>query len=66
MGGVGSSARRGEWGAGGRERWAVRGARERGRGGLGPESAQPGGGRREIPFSFSFPISKSILLSLFL
>jgi hypothetical protein len=37
MGGVGSSARRGEWGAGrgGRERWAawaVRGARERGRG----------------------------------
>jgi hypothetical protein len=50
-------------GAGGRERWAVRGARER-EGGLGPESAQPGG--REIPFSFSFPISKSILLSPFL
>jgi hypothetical protein len=35
------------------------------RGALGPESVQPGG-RREIPFSFSFPISKSILLSPFL
>jgi hypothetical protein len=67
MGGVGSSARGEECGAGGRERWAtwvVRGVRERERGGLGPESGQPGG--RESPFSFSFPISKSILVSLFL
>jgi hypothetical protein len=96
MDGVGSSARSGEWGTGGRERWAVRGARER-EGELGPESALPG--EREIPFFsyfqiyftfffskisffkqifiyifwvskfpflFSFPISKSILVSSFL
>jgi hypothetical protein len=66
MGGVGSSARRGEWGTRGGPRGPCA-ARERGRGGgtwagIGPT----GGGRREIPFSFSFPISKSILLSTFL
>jgi hypothetical protein len=58
MGGVGSSARRGEWGAGGRERWAawaVRGAREIGGGELGPESAHPGGrGEEKVPFLFLF------------
>jgi hypothetical protein len=56
MGGVGSSARRGEWGTRGGPHGPCA-ARGRGRGGggeLGPESAQPGGGRREIPFSFFF------------
>jgi hypothetical protein len=53
MGGVGSSARRGEWGGAG-ERGGPCAARGRGGGKLGPESAQPGGGRREIPFSFFF------------
>jgi hypothetical protein len=71
---VGSGRQRGEgsvaWGAGGSERWAelaVRGARERERGGGGTWAGiGPTGGRREIPFPFSFPISKSILLSPFL
>jgi hypothetical protein len=53
MDGVGSLARRGEWGAGGRERWAVRGARERGGtwAGIGPAG---GGEKRNSLFFFSY------------
>jgi hypothetical protein len=58
MCGVRSSARGGECGAGvgGQERWVawvVRGARERERGELGPESAQLGG-EQKFPFLFIF------------
>jgi hypothetical protein len=71
MGGVGSSARGGECGAGegGHERWAawaVRDTREGRRGGRDLGQNRPSWGEREIPFSFSFPISKSIFLSPFL
>jgi hypothetical protein len=71
MGGVGLSARRGERGADGRERWvvwAVRSAREReGGGNLGRNRPSRGGGeKRNSLFFFSFPISKSILVSSFL
>jgi hypothetical protein len=64
MGGVGSSARGGVARAG--ARGEPRGpctARGRERGHLGRNRPSQGG--REIPFSFSFPISKSILLSSF-
>jgi hypothetical protein len=68
MGGVGSSARGGGRGVA----WA--GARggprglcmTRGRGGGDLGRNRPSQGEREIPFPFSFPISKSILLSSFL
>jgi hypothetical protein len=71
MGGVESSARGGECGAGGRERWAawaMRGARKGGRGGGIWAGIVPAGvgGEEKFPFLFfSFPISKSILLSFF-
>jgi hypothetical protein len=62
MCGIGSSARGGECGAG------AGGTRGGPRGPCAARVREGGtaGGRREIPFSFSFPISKSILLSPFL
>jgi hypothetical protein len=71
MGGVESSARGGECGAGGRERWAawaMRGARKGGSGGRTCPAIVPagGGGEEKFPFLFFLFLFPNLFYFLFL